>query len=54
MPVNQPSNCCAKNGDLFNYYNQVTSKAQGELIPRLTVPSGGKAMSGGDPAPFNL
>ena len=54
LPVNQPYNCCADNKNLFNYYNHIDTKAQGELIPRLTIPSGGKAMSGGDPAPFNL
>ena len=32
--------------ELFNYYNHVDSKAQGELLPRKTVPSGGDAMRG--------
>lgn len=54
LPVNQPYNCCAKSNDLFNYYNHVDSKAQGELLPRKTVPGGGDAMTGGDPQPFNM
>ena len=54
LPINQPYNCCADKKSLFNYYNHVDRKAQGELIPRLTVPGGGDAMKGGDPAPFNL
>ena len=54
LPVNQPYNCCAKTKDLFNYYNHVDSKAQGEMFPRKTVPSGGDAMRGGDPQPFNM
>ena len=54
LPLNQPYNCCADKKDLFNYYGQIDRKAQGELLPRLTIPGGGKAMTGGDPAPFNL
>ena len=54
MPVGQPSNCCADTNSLFNYYNQIDSKAQGDLISRNTVPSGGNAMGGGDPAAYNL
>ena len=54
MPVNQPSNCCANTNSLFNYYNQIDSKAQGEMVTRNTVPSGGNAMGGGDPAAYNL
>jgi len=30
------------------------SKAQGELVVRDSVPAGGKLMSGGDPAAYNL
>lgn len=48
------SNCCADTNSLFNYYNHVDTKAQGELVSRHTMPSGGKAMSGGDPEPYNL
>ena len=54
LPLNQPYNCCADTNQLFNYYNHVDSKAQGELLPRLTVPGGGKAMNGGDPQAYNL
>ena len=54
LPVNQPYNCCAKSNQLFNYYNHADTKAQGEFLPRLTVPGGGKAMMGGDPQAFNL
>uniref|UniRef100_A0A6C0JEQ3 Uncharacterized protein n=1 Tax=viral metagenome TaxID=1070528 RepID=A0A6C0JEQ3_9ZZZZ len=54
LPVNQQYNCCADNNALFNYYNQIDSKAQGELVSRNTVPSGGNAMGGGDPAAYNL
>jgi hypothetical protein len=54
LPVNQHSNCCADTNSLFNYYNQMDSKAQGELVVRDSVPAGGKLMSGGDPAAYNL
>ena len=54
LPVNQTYSCCAPSGELFNYYHHVDNKAQGELLPRLSVPSGGKIMSGGDPQAFNL
>ena len=54
FPVNQPYNCCADNNSLFNYYNHADTKAQGEFIPRLTVPGGGKAMHGGDPQAYNM
>lgn len=47
------SNCCADSSSLFNYYGHSTSKAQGELMVRVTLPSGGKAMSGGDPVAYN-
>ena len=53
-PIKQPYNCCAKNNNLFNYYNHIDSKVQGETIPRKTVPSGGIAMGGGDPDAFNM
>jgi hypothetical protein len=48
------SNCCADTHNLFNYYNHIDSKAQGELLPRKTVPGGGDAMRGGDPVPYNM
>jgi len=48
------SNSCADTVALFNYYNQIDTKAQGELFPRSTHPSGGKAFSGGDPQAYNL
>ena len=54
LPVNQPQNCCAPSGALFNYYNHSDTKAAGELIPRLTSPGGGNALRGGDPVAFNL
>lgn len=53
----QPSkefNCCADSGSLFNYYGHATTKAQGELFPRKTIPSGGDAMRGGDPVAYNM
>jgi len=34
MPVNQPYNCSADEASLFNYYNHMNSKAQGELVIR--------------------
>ena len=52
--IDQPYNCCAKNNDLFNYYNQIDSKAQGEFIPRKTIPGGGNPLKGGDPDAFNM
>jgi hypothetical protein len=54
IPINQPSNCCAPSNKLFNYYDQLDGKIQGANFPRLTVPSGGLAGSGGDPVPFNF
>ena len=54
LPNKQPYSCCAETNDLFNYYNHVDTKAQGELVPRNSIPSGGKWTDGGDPAPFNL
>lgn len=54
LPVKQTYSCCANTNQLFNYYNHVDRKVQGELLPRLTVPGGGKAMYGGDPHAFNL
>jgi len=54
LPVNQPYNCCAKSNELFNYYNHIDTKIQGETLPRKTVPGGGNAMQGGDPEPFNM
>ena len=52
MPINQPYNCCADNKGLFNYYDHVTTKAQGEFS-RYTSPSGGDVLSGGDPKAYN-
>ena len=52
--IEQPYNCCAKNNDLFNYYNHIDSKIQGEFIPRLSHPSGGNLLGGGDPDAFNM
>ena len=54
LPVGKSSNCCADSNSLFNYYNHIDSKAQGELVARPTMPSGGRALSGGDPEPYNL
>ena len=54
LPVNQPYNCCADTNSLFNYYNDIDTKAQGELITRNSVPSGGTIMSGGDPKAYNF
>ena len=54
LPVNQPSNCCADTNSLFNYYNHMDTKAQGELVVRNSVPGGGDLMSGGDPQAYNL
>ena len=54
LSINQKYSCCASTNDLFNYYNHVDNKTQGELLPRLTSPSGGKMMSGGDTQAFNL
>ena len=39
---------------MFNYYNHIDKKTQGELMPRKTVQGGGDMLSGGDPVPFNL
>ncbi len=52
LPYDQPYNCCSKNKDLFNYYEDVNTKAQGDF-GRYTVPSGGVVMSGGDPEAYN-
>ena len=52
LPVNQPYNCCSNNKELFNYYDDVDTKAQGDFN-RYTVPSGGVVMSGGDPRAYN-
>lgn len=53
--VNKELNCCADNNSLFNYYGHVTSKAQGELIPRkIAIPGGGDVLSGGDPVACNF
>jgi hypothetical protein len=54
LPVNKPYNCCADTSSLFNYYNHMDAKAQGELQVRNTVPGGGNRMGGGDPVAFNL
>lgn len=54
LPVNLQSNCCADSNSLFNYYSHINTKAQGELLPRNTVPSGSDALSGGDPVAFNM
>lgn len=54
LPVGQLSSCCANNNDLFNYYDHVDTKSQGELYPRTTIPSGSNYLQGGDPSPFNL
>ena len=53
LPVNQPNNCCADNNNLFNYYNDIDNNIQGKDFSRLTVPSGGEAMNGGDPKAYN-
>ena len=39
MPVNQPYNCSADNASLFNYYNHMNTKAQGELVMRNSAGS---------------
>ena len=54
LPVNQASSCCAQTKDLFNYYGDIDSKIQGDGFARSAVQGGGKAMSGGDPKPFNM
>ena len=48
------SNCCAGKNNLYNYYNHIDSSAQGNLVKRKSIPSGGDIMSGGDPEPYNL
>lgn len=53
-PYGQLSNCCASNNNLFNYYNFATTKAQGELTVRNTMPSGAGYLQGGDPVAYNL
>ena len=45
LPVNQPSNCCTPPKDNFKYY---PSSSDTRPMTRLTVPSGGIALSGGD------
>ena len=52
LPVDQPYNCCSDSKELFNYYDDVDTKAQGDLN-RYTIPSGGVVMSGGDPKAYN-
>ena len=52
LPIDQPYNCCSDNKGLFNYYDDVDTKAQGDFS-RYTVPSGGVVMSGGDPKAYN-
>ena len=50
--MNDMSNCCAPYNDLSNYYPD--SKIQDESFgARLSMPSGGKLLSGGDPAFYN-
>ena len=49
--MNEKSNCCAPYNDLSNYYPD--SKIQDEGFGRLSMPSGGKLLSGGDPAFYN-
>ena len=43
--VTNPYNCCVPRKDMENYYPHGASVA----VNRLTVPSGGVALSGGDP-----
>ena len=50
----KPYSCCADTNSMFNYYNHIDKKTQGELMPRKTVQGGGDMLSGGDPVPFNL
>ena len=52
LPINQPYNCCADNKGIFNYYDDVDTKAQGDFS-RYTSPSGGVVFSGGDPKAYN-
>ena len=52
LPYNQPYNCCSDKKGLFNYYNDVDTKAQGNF-GRYSTPSGGTVMSGGDPQAYN-
>ena len=54
LPVNQHSNCCASNNNLFNYYNHIDRKSQGELVVRNSQLFSGDIMSGGDPKAYNL
>lgn len=54
LPVGQLSNCCALTNDLYNYYNHINTKAQGEIFPRNSIPSGGDILSGGDPVAYNF
>ena len=51
---NNLSNCSASKNDLYNYYNHADTVAQGNIIKRNSVPSGGDIMQGGDPEPYNL
>ena len=53
IPVNQPYGCSADNNSLFNYYNDMDTKAQGELVLRNAIPGGGNIMTGGDPKAYN-
>ena len=54
LPIEQPYNCCADTNSLFNYYNDIDSKVQGDLINRSAHPSGGDIMSGGDAKAYNF
>ncbi len=52
LPIDQPYNCCSDNKGLFNYYDDIDTKAQGNFS-RHSIPSGGIVMSGGDPKAYN-
>lgn len=54
VPIQNNVNCCADTTSQFNYYNHIDSKAQGLGQRRLTVPSGGMSLKGGDPQAYNL
>jgi len=45
---NRHYNSCPHKNTLFNYYNHIDSKTQGETVPRVAIPGGG------EPQPFNL
>lgn len=53
-PNSKNSNACADSNSLFSYYGHMDTKAQGAFLPRVTMPSGGDAMKGGEPQPYNL